>query len=204
MLLLLLLLLPLPAALCTSCFVVQFERVLLARSGVLLLAWSDPSGALAALRRSLQGRFPGACSKQSSIIHTSLFRIVEAPAAVAERQQQQQHDSQEGGGSSSSACCPLSEAAVAAVSAACERWTDKVRPVCAGCTMLCSCNAASSTLLRQSCDLCPEKTALQLASGAPQLSHTNSSRCAYVRSYTNSLCLVLTVNFNTTSSPCRL
>ncbi|KAF6252861.1 hypothetical protein COO60DRAFT_1643656 [Scenedesmus sp. NREL 46B-D3] len=66
----------------TMPFTLQFERVLLSRSGVLLLTWSDPSGALARLRRSLQGSFPGACSKQSSIIHTSLFRIVEAPAAL--------------------------------------------------------------------------------------------------------------------------
>jgi hypothetical protein len=131
---------------CCCCFqlrtaraALQFERVLLARSGVLLLAWSDPSGALAALRRSLHGRFPGACSKQSSIIHTSLFRIVEAPAAGAERQQQEQlHGSQQG---SSSACCrQLSEAAVAAVSAACERWTGKVRRACSSAVscVLCS------------------------------------------------------------------
>jgi hypothetical protein len=116
----------------------QFERVLLARSGVLLLAWSDASGALAALRRSLHGRFPGACSKQSSIIHTSLFRIVEAPAGAERQQQEQLHDSQTG---SSSACCQqLSQAAVAAVSAACERWTGKVRRACSSAVscVLCS------------------------------------------------------------------
>lgn len=95
--------------------------MLLARSGVLLLTWTDPTGALGKLRRQLHHTFPGACSKQSNIIHTSLFRVVETPlseaAAAAEQAtgaSQQQHSSQ------------LSVEAVAAITAACERWTEKV------------------------------------------------------------------------------
>lgn len=57
----------------------QVERVILARSGVLLIAWVDHSGTLERLRHSLRATFPGACHKQSNIIHTSLFRIVETP-----------------------------------------------------------------------------------------------------------------------------
>jgi hypothetical protein len=111
--------------------VIQFERVLLARSGVLLLTWSDPSGALSRLRGSLHSSFPGACSKQSSIVHTSLFRIVETPASSngsaesCQQRQQQQLDLQE----CSAAAAQLSTADVGIITAACEQWTQKVGPL---------------------------------------------------------------------------
>ncbi|WIA44262.1 hypothetical protein OEZ86_010565 [Tetradesmus obliquus] len=110
----------------TPPFMLQFEQVLLARSGVLLLTWSDPSGALARLRSTLHSSFPGACSKQSSIIHTSLFRILGTPASSADGavKQSQQQTSQQGG---CAAGAPLSDAAVASISAACERWTRQLR-----------------------------------------------------------------------------
>ncbi|WIA23749.1 hypothetical protein OEZ85_000427 [Tetradesmus obliquus] len=107
-------------------FTLQFERGLLARSGVLLLTWSDPSGALARLRSTLHSSFPGACSKQSSIIHTSLFRILGTPASSpdgAGRPSQQQTSEQE----VSAAGAPLSDAAIQSISAACERWTQQLR-----------------------------------------------------------------------------
>lgn len=110
----------------TPPFSLQFEQVLLACSGVLLLTWSDPSGALARLRGSLHSSFPGACSKQSSIIHTSLFRILGTPASSADgvgRPSQQQTSQQE----ASAAGTPLSGAAIQSISAACERWTQQLR-----------------------------------------------------------------------------
>jgi hypothetical protein len=116
---------------------VQFERVLLARSGVLLLTWSDPTGALARLRGSLHSSFLGACSKQSSIIHTSLFRIVETPSSSsssadwsAEPGRQQQQQQQLGQPEVSATGVQLSGAAAASISAACERWTQQVSSLC--------------------------------------------------------------------------
>lgn len=113
----------------TPPFTLQFERVLLARSGVLLLTWSDPSGALARLRASLHSRFPGACSKQSSIIHTSLFRITGTPAVsdVESGQPGQQQQQLLGQGEARPAGAQLSDAAVASISAACERWTQQLQ-----------------------------------------------------------------------------
>lgn len=59
----------------------QLERVVLAKSGVLLLTWTDPTGALTALRRRLRDHFPGHSPKQPFTIHTSLWRIVGPPGA---------------------------------------------------------------------------------------------------------------------------
>lgn len=105
---------------------VQFERVLLARSGVLLLTWSDPSGALARLRGSLHSSFPGACRKQSIIIHTSLFRIVGTPAVSDVGSEQPGQQQQQLLGEDEAAGAKLSAAAVANISAACEQWTQQV------------------------------------------------------------------------------
>jgi hypothetical protein len=68
------------APLC-ACIVLhhQLERVLLARSGTLLLTWLDPTGAVAAVRSAMKAAFPGACSRQASIIHTSLARVAALP-----------------------------------------------------------------------------------------------------------------------------
>ena len=54
----------------------QADRVLLARSGTLLLTWTDPTGEVSHLRHQLVTRLPGATSRQATIIHTSLARIV--------------------------------------------------------------------------------------------------------------------------------
>lgn len=47
----------------------QLERVVLARSGTLLLLWADPSGSVAALRGALLAAFPGAPPRQPATIH---------------------------------------------------------------------------------------------------------------------------------------
>uniref|UniRef100_A0A383VDX6 Uncharacterized protein n=1 Tax=Tetradesmus obliquus TaxID=3088 RepID=A0A383VDX6_TETOB len=111
----------------TTPFTLQFERVLLARSGVLLLTWSDPNGALARLRGSLHSSFPGACSKQSSIIHTSLFRIVGTPAVSDVGSEQPGQQQQQLLGEAEAAGAKMSAAAVANISAACERWTQQLQ-----------------------------------------------------------------------------
>ncbi|GBF98403.1 hypothetical protein Rsub_10468 [Raphidocelis subcapitata] len=81
----------------------QIDRVLLARSGTLLLTWTDPTpGATAALRRALLEAFPGApAARQPDIIHSSLFRIL-TPAQ-------------------------LGPEAMAAIAAEAARWTERVR-----------------------------------------------------------------------------
>mmetsp|Transcript_13786 Transcript_13786/g.29733 ORF Transcript_13786/g.29733 Transcript_13786/m.29733 type:complete len:359 (-) Transcript_13786:849-1925(-) len=77
------------------------DRVVMANSGTLLITWTDPSGYVEDLRQRLKTAFPGATSKQASIIHTSLMRIV---------------DSEQ-----------LTPGVVAAVGAKCKEWTDKLR-----------------------------------------------------------------------------
>jgi hypothetical protein len=67
----------------------QLERVFMTVTGTLLLGWSDPSGTVARLRQDLAAAFPGASSKQSNIIHTSLLRIVTTTAATPQCCQQQ-------------------------------------------------------------------------------------------------------------------
>ncbi|KXZ42088.1 hypothetical protein GPECTOR_208g400 [Gonium pectorale] len=56
----------------------RLERVLQASSGVLLLTWTEAGEArvIPDLRRRLREAFPGASTKQASIIHSSLLRIV--------------------------------------------------------------------------------------------------------------------------------
>lgn len=70
---------------------------------MLLITWTEvgESNVLPDLRRRLREAFPGASSKQSTIIHSSLLRIL-SPT-------------------------PLGAEAVSAISAACERWTEKLR-----------------------------------------------------------------------------
>jgi hypothetical protein len=88
----------------TTCFQLVVERVLLARSGVLLLCWRDISGGVAALRARLRAAFPGACSRQSDIVHSTLFRLLSTPGGA-----------------------PLTAPAAAALEAACERATAALR-----------------------------------------------------------------------------
>jgi hypothetical protein len=49
---------------CPSFYHPQVCRVVLASSGTLLLTWTDPTGAVAALRQGLHAAFPGATHKQ--------------------------------------------------------------------------------------------------------------------------------------------
>lgn len=113
-------------------------------TGTLLLGWTDPSGTVAGLRQQLAATFPGASSKQSNIIHTSLLRVVTTPTPQQQKQQQQQHlDEAEqspavgsDGGSSSDGDPQqqqqqqLPAAVVAAVSELCERLTRQHRGLC--------------------------------------------------------------------------
>uniref|UniRef100_A0A7R9VQP7 Uncharacterized protein n=1 Tax=Chlamydomonas euryale TaxID=1486919 RepID=A0A7R9VQP7_9CHLO len=80
------------------------DRVVMAASGTLLLTWVDPTGNVAALRESLHAAFPGACTKQARIIHSSLLRVLS--------------DEQ------------LSSDDVRKVNDVCERWTAKLRGRC--------------------------------------------------------------------------
>ena len=54
----------------------EIDRVLITRGGTLIIAWTDRVARVQQLREKLRGIFPGASSKQSSLIHTSLSRIV--------------------------------------------------------------------------------------------------------------------------------
>jgi hypothetical protein len=54
----------------------QLDRVLMANSGTLLITWLDTSGWLRHLRQQLHRAFPGACTSQATIVHTSLFRVL--------------------------------------------------------------------------------------------------------------------------------
>ncbi|KAG1674153.1 hypothetical protein FOA52_015784 [Chlamydomonas sp. UWO 241] len=77
------------------------DRVVMASSGTLLLVWIDPSGSVDRLRADLRGAFPGACTKQATIIHSSLLRVLS--------------DDQ------------LSEEEIRKVTDVCEAWTAKLR-----------------------------------------------------------------------------
>ncbi|GFR49436.1 hypothetical protein Agub_g11494, partial [Astrephomene gubernaculifera] len=83
--------------------VLRLERVVQASSGVLLLTWTEvgEGAAISGLRHRLRETFPGASTKQATIIHSSLLRIVSSE--------------------------PLGRAAVEEVSAACQRWTERLR-----------------------------------------------------------------------------
>eukprot|EP00878_Enallax_costatus_P013701 GHUV01014327.1.p1 GENE.GHUV01014327.1~~GHUV01014327.1.p1 ORF type:complete len:420 (+),score=55.95 GHUV01014327.1:250-1509(+) len=101
----------------TTPFTLQVDRVLLAPSGVLLLTWVDPSGSLGRLRQSLHEAFPGACSRQSSIIHTSLFRIVDVPTTVTEGSVSLE---------SQNAVACLDQSTINNIQATCSKWTSRV------------------------------------------------------------------------------
>lgn len=77
------------------------HRLLLADSGTLLLCSIDHTGHLAQLRRRLRTFFPGGPSKQSTIIHASIARLV-SPT-------------------------PLPREAIARVQAACDRWSARLK-----------------------------------------------------------------------------
>ncbi|PNW86371.1 hypothetical protein CHLRE_02g083850v5 [Chlamydomonas reinhardtii] len=81
----------------------RLERVVQASTGVLLLTWTEVgSGAVVSgLRHRLRDAFPGASTKQATIIHSSLLRIVSST--------------------------PLGRQAVAAISEACKSWTARLR-----------------------------------------------------------------------------
>ncbi|GLC33614.1 hypothetical protein PLESTM_000092000 [Pleodorina starrii] len=83
--------------------VLRLERVVQASTGVLLLTWTEvgDSSVVSDLRRRLREAFPGASTKQATIIHSSLLRVM-SPG-------------------------PLGREAVAAISEACRRWTAKLR-----------------------------------------------------------------------------
>lgn len=70
-------------------------------SGTLLLTWVDTSDTVKDLRRRCRQAFPGASTKQASIIHTSLVRVVSAKQ--------------------------LPQATKQAVLALCKRWTGKLK-----------------------------------------------------------------------------
>eukprot|EP00210_Caulerpa_lentillifera_P001830 g1760.t1 len=53
-----------------------FDRITLAESGVLLALWVDETEVCFDLRNQLRAEFPDAPSKQTSILHSSLFRII--------------------------------------------------------------------------------------------------------------------------------
>ncbi|PNH06223.1 hypothetical protein TSOC_007410 [Tetrabaena socialis] len=68
--------------------VLRLERVVQAASGVLLLTWTEvgEGAVIPDLRRRLREAFPGASTKQATIIHSSMLRIaVAAISAAAER-----------------------------------------------------------------------------------------------------------------------
>ncbi|KAG2446741.1 hypothetical protein HYH02_008302 [Chlamydomonas schloesseri] len=81
----------------------RLERVVQASTGVLLLTWTEVgSGAvISGLRHRLRDAFPGASTKQATIIHSSLLRIVSST--------------------------PLGKEAVAAISESCKNWTARLR-----------------------------------------------------------------------------
>lgn len=118
---------------------------MLARSGTLLMTWLEPSGRLVALRKRLAASFAGGSSRQSSIIHTSVARIVVAAGGTgadgaglqrgcssglpAGEQQQQQQAAGRCAVCSGNSCQQeqLPPAVVAAVSDVCEALTQQLR-----------------------------------------------------------------------------
>jgi hypothetical protein len=86
--------------------VLEIDRVLMTSGGTLIIAWVDRKGGVQQLRQKLRFSFPGASSKQSSMIHTSLTRIV----------------SQDG-----SDLPPASSPAIKRIQEVCDRWTEKLK-----------------------------------------------------------------------------
>lgn len=72
-------------------FHVQVDRLLLADSGTLLLCSTDPTGHMQSLRQQLHKSFPGAPTKQTTIIHTSLLRILSPNQLSDQEKQKVQH-----------------------------------------------------------------------------------------------------------------
>lgn len=86
--------------------VLEIDRVLMTSGGTLIVAWIDRQSRVQQLRQKLRSTFPGASSKQSSIIHTSLSRVV----------------SKDG-----SDLPPLDSPAVKRIQSVCDKWTEKLR-----------------------------------------------------------------------------
>lgn len=69
----------------------EVHSVVFANSGTLLLCLVDTTGQLAGLRQKVREAFPGASSKQSSIMHMTLGRVLKARQLTdAEREAMQQ------------------------------------------------------------------------------------------------------------------
>ncbi|KAK9794968.1 hypothetical protein WJX73_009426 [Symbiochloris irregularis] len=72
--------------LASECPPPQFKvhSILFASSGTLLLCFVDLSGRLLEIRRRARSSFPGACEKQSSIMHMTLGRVLTGRAMTSE------------------------------------------------------------------------------------------------------------------------
>ena len=53
-------------------------------TGTLVITWLDQTDSVTQLRTKMRGAFPGACSRQATIIHTTLLRIVSATPLAAD------------------------------------------------------------------------------------------------------------------------
>lgn len=60
----------------TPCPRLTFQRFLLGDSGVLLALWFDETESVANIRRQFRTEYPKAPTKQTNIIHTSIFRFL--------------------------------------------------------------------------------------------------------------------------------
>ena len=63
---------------------VQVHSIVFAASGTLLLCSTDPSGTLNGIRAKLREAFPGRPTKQTSIAHTTLLRVLTPQQLPAE------------------------------------------------------------------------------------------------------------------------
>eukprot|EP01026_Neomeris_dumetosa_P061599 TRINITY_DN58137_c0_g1_i9.p1 TRINITY_DN58137_c0_g1~~TRINITY_DN58137_c0_g1_i9.p1 ORF type:complete len:109 (-),score=11.84 TRINITY_DN58137_c0_g1_i9:284-610(-) len=63
----------------------------MSEGGVLIICWLDRSGSVRKIRSTCRSTFPGAAKKQSSIIHTSLLRILTAEQLSDEVKQKIDH-----------------------------------------------------------------------------------------------------------------
>ena len=88
----------------------QAHSIVFANSGTLLLCCVDHSGNLAAIRQKLRAAFRGAASRQSSIMHVTLGRVLTAE--------------------------PLPEHTAASIAEAAAKWSSEVRGMRWRCTAL--------------------------------------------------------------------
>jgi hypothetical protein len=79
-----------------------FERFVFTETGTLLMTWTDQSGQVEELRRKCKQQFPGSLNiKQSSILHTSMLRLLSTQ--------------------------PLDDYIREKIVETCEKWTEKVK-----------------------------------------------------------------------------